>query len=241
MTEAALVVENISGGYDGTVIVSDVSLTLLPGRVFALLGRNGMGKSTLMRAIGGRIQVSSGRVMIDGRDMTRATPSERCRAGLAYVPQERQVFRTLSVIENLRIADLGRGWTIDDCFELFPQLARRKATMGGQLSGGEQQMLAIARAMMGTPRYLLLDEPFEGLAPVIVEDLTRALRKLQGEARIAMLIVEQHAKLVLRLADDGILLERGRVRLSGSSNELLSKWEQVEQFLTIEGAASMSN
>ena len=232
MTEKGLALSGIFAGYGPMTVIHDVSLAVLPGRTIALLGRNGMGKTTLLRTIAGRLSTSAGSIRLDGRDITALAPSARCRAGLAFVPQERQIFRELTVHENLRIADLRRGWSVEHSFELFPQLKRRMSNMGSQLSGGEQQMLAIARALMGAPRYLLLDEPFEGLAPIVIEQLSEALATLKRETGIAMIIVEQHARLVLEFADEGEVMESGGIVMRGSSSGLLDAWAQVEAYLT---------
>lgn len=233
MSGAMLELRGVSSGYGPTRIVEGVDLTLAPGAGLALLGRNGAGKTTLMKAIAGRIGLQAGTLRLDGRDIAGLAPSARCRAGIGFVPQERQIFATLSVEENLRVADLRRGWTVDAVYALFPRLAERRANGGAQLSGGEQQMLAIGRALMGSPTCLLLDEPFEGLAPIIVDMLLESLRRLRNESGLSMIIVEQHARLALDLAEQAIVLERGRVRLSGSRDDLLSRWDEIEGMLAL--------
>ena len=233
MSGALLELRGVSSGYGPTRIVEGVDLTLPPGAGLALLGRNGAGKTTLMKTIAGRVGLQAGTLRLDGRDIAGLAPSARCRAGIGFVPQERQIFTTLSVEENLRVADLRRGWTVDAVYALFPRLADRRANGGAQLSGGEQQMLAIGRALMGSPTCLLLDEPFEGLAPIIVDTLLESLRRLRHDTGLSLIIVEQHARLALDLAEHAIVLERGQVRLSGSREDLLSRWEEVEGMLAL--------
>jgi branched-chain amino acid transport system ATP-binding protein len=233
MTEPLLEIKNIVSGYGPTRIVDGVSLTIPAGGGLALLGRNGAGKTTLMCTIAGRVSLKDGGIRLAGSEIGGLSPSQRCRSGIGFVPQERQIFATLSVEENLHIADLRRGWTLERVYDLFPRLAERRHNGGSQLSGGEQQMLAIARALMSGPTCLLLDEPFEGLAPVIVDMLLDVLIRLRQESEMAMIIVEQHAKLALELAEQGIVLERGRVRASGSRDELFGRWDEIEDMLAV--------
>ena len=233
MTAPHLQLAGVASGYGPTRIVDGVGLSLPAGGGLALLGRNGAGKTTLIGTIAGRVRLQGGTIRLDGRDIGALPPSERCRAGIGLVPQERQIFGTLSVEENLRVADLRRSWTVDAVFDLFPRLAERRRNSGLQLSGGEQQMLAIGRALMGSPSCLLLDEPFEGLAPVLVDGLLQVLTRLRQETQLAMIIVEQHARLALDLAEQAVLLERGRVRLQGSRDDLLARWDEVEDMLAV--------
>jgi branched-chain amino acid transport system ATP-binding protein len=229
---ALLKLAGVSSGYGPTRVVDGVSLNLPPGGGMALLGRNGAGKTTLLGTIAGRVGLQAGAIGFDGKQVGRSPPSARCRAGIGFVPQERQIFGTLTVEENLRVADLGRTWTTEAVFDLFPRLAERRCNGGSQLSGGEQQMLAIGRALMGSPTLLLLDEPFEGLAPVIVDGLLEALARLRREG-LAMIVVEQHARLALDLAEQAVVLERGRVRLAGTRDEFLARWDEVEDMLAV--------
>ena len=233
MSGAQLEAVDVASGYGPTRIVDGVSLSLPAGVGLALLGRNGAGKTTLINTIAGRVRLQGGAIRLDGRDLGRLPPSERCRAGIGLVPQERQIFETLSVEENLQVADLGRTWTIEAVFELFPRLAERRRNGGAQLSGGEQQMLAIGRALMGSPTCLLLDEPFEGLAPVIVDGLLEILLRLRRERSLSMIIVEQHARLALDLAEQAVVLERGSMRLAGTRDEFLTRWDEVEDMLAV--------
>ena len=233
MSGAHLELAGVASGYGPTRIVDGVDLVVPAGSGLALLGRNGAGKTTLIRTVAGRIGLQAGTMRLDGRDIGALPASARCRAGIGLVPQERQIFTTLTVEENLRVADLRRHWTVDAVYALFPRLAARRRNGGGQLSGGEQQMLAIGRALMGSPTCLLLDEPFEGLAPVIVDMLLDALQTLRREGGMSLIVVEQHARLALELADHAVVLERGRVRMAGTRADLLGRWDEVEGMLAL--------
>jgi branched-chain amino acid transport system ATP-binding protein len=223
MAEGLLLeVTDLRAGYGETVIVEDLSLALAPRAALALLGRNGVGKTTLLTTLMGLNTVHGGSVRFAGRDIGALTPQARARAGLALVPQERQIFRSLTVDENLRVAAQPGAWTVPRVYELFPRLADRRANLGHQLSGGEQQMLAIGRALVGNPQLLLLDEPFEGLAPVIVDGLVDAIRRLREQGGMAIMLVEQHAELALELTEKAIVLDRGRQVWQGDSAALLA-------------------
>jgi branched-chain amino acid transport system ATP-binding protein len=217
---AVLAISGLAAGYGDTVVLEDVSLELQPGRTLSLLGRNGVGKSTLLGSIMGFTTIHAGRLSAFGEPLDGLPAHRRNELGLGFVPQEREVFPSLTVMENLRVAARPRGWTVARVFELFPALGQRRHALGGQLSGGEQQMLAIARALVGGPRVLLLDEPMEGLAPIVVETLYEALKSIRSEAGIAILLVEQHAELALSLSQDAIVLDRGRIVYRGSSEAL---------------------
>ena len=220
---ALLEVNALRAGYGETVVIEDLSLAIAPGAALALLGRNGVGKTTLLTTLMGLNTVHGGSVRFAGRDLGPLTPQARARGGLALVPQERQIFRSLTVDENLRVAALPGAWTPARVYELFPRLADRRANRGHQLSGGEQQMLAIGRALVGNPKLVLLDEPFEGLAPVIVEGLVDAIRLLRTEGGgMAIVLVEQHAELALELTEQAIVLDRGRKVWEGGSAALLA-------------------
>jgi branched-chain amino acid transport system ATP-binding protein len=212
---ALLEVTALRAGYGETVIVEDLALSMAPGAALALLGRNGVGKTTLLTTLMGLNTVHGGSVRFDGRDIGPLTPQARARAGLALVPQERQIFRSLTVDENLRVAALPGTWTPARVYGLFPRLADRRANLGHQLSGGEQQMLAIGRALVGNPKLMLLDEPFEGLV-----DAIRLLRT-EGSG-MAIVLVEQHAELALELTEQAIVLDRGRKVWEGGSTALLA-------------------
>jgi branched-chain amino acid transport system ATP-binding protein len=229
--------EGLSAGYGEAVVLFDIALALGEGRSLALLGRNGVGKTTLVNSIIGVTRRRSGRIMLGGRDVTAMPPEARAHAGIGWVPQERNIFRSLSVLENLTAVARPGAWTPARVFEMFPRLAERKGNMGAQLSGGEQQMLAIGRALVLNPKLLLLDEPTEGLAPIIIEELLRALKRLFREEGMAGIVIEQHAKKILALTDDAIVLERGRVVLAESSETLLREPARLERHLGLGAAA----
>ena len=206
-----LAVDRISAGWGEGVVLDDVSLTLDEGDSLALLGRNGMGKTTLLVTLMGLTRLHEGTLRWRGTDLAALPTHRRSRAGLGWVPQERWVFPSLTVDEHLAAIARPGPWTASRVYELFPRLAERRSQFGGQLSGGEQQMLAIGRALMVNPRLLLLDEPMEGLAPLIVQELARVIRELVETGGMAVIVVEQRARLALSLTRQAIVLERGRV------------------------------
>jgi len=212
----------VRAGYGETVVLEDVDLELPERGSLAVLGRNGVGKTTLLATIMGHTTFHSGRIRFQQDGIETKPVYERCRLGIGYVPQERMIFPSLSVHENLDVARRPGRWTIDAIYDLFPRLKERRAAYGNQLSGGEQQMLAIGRALMGNPSLLLMDEPLEGLAPIIVESLLKALKRLIAEESLAVVLVEQHAKLALQVTASALVLNRGRVAYSGPSDELLA-------------------
>ncbi|MDP2605624.1 MAG: ABC transporter ATP-binding protein [Deltaproteobacteria bacterium] len=218
----ALKLTGVRAGYGPTVVLEDMEL-LLPARgSLAVLGRNGVGKTTLLATIMGLTTLHAGSIEYQRRPITRLPVYERARLGIGYVPQTRDIFPSLSVEENLRVAALSGGWAPAQVYELFPRLAERRRHMGNQISGGEQQMLAIGRALMGGPSLLLLDEPLEGLAPIIIEVLLQAIRRLMREEALGVVLVEQSAKLALELSDEALVLDRGRIVYHGPSAELLA-------------------
>ena len=209
-------------GYCETVVLEDVDLELPERGSLAVLGRNGVGKTTLLATIMGHTTFHAGKVALGGKAIDRLPVYERSKLGIGYVPQERLIFPSLSVHENLDVARRPGRSTAERVYDLFARLRERRGAMGNQLSGGEQQMLAIGRALMGNPSLLLMDEPLEGLAPIIVEALLKALKKLIAEDSLAVVLVEQHAKLALQVTQSALVLNRGRVSYSGPSAELLA-------------------
>jgi branched-chain amino acid transport system ATP-binding protein len=211
------VLDGVEAGYGETVILEDISLTVPPGGTLAVLGRNGVGKTTLLSTIVGRTRLRAGRIAFAGADISALPGYRRARLGIGFVPQEREMFRSLSVEENLVVAARPGKWSVPLVYDLFPQLAARRGSRSTQLSGGEQQMLAIGRALMGNPTMLLMDEPLEGLAPVIVDALLTALEGLKHEDNLALVLIEQHARIALEFAAAAIVLDRGRIVFSGAS------------------------
>jgi branched-chain amino acid transport system ATP-binding protein len=217
-----LTLDGVRAGYGDTVVLEGVSLALPPGGTLTVLGRNGVGKTTLLATIMGHTALHAGRLQFAGSDISALASYRRARLGIGLVPQEREIFPSLTVEENLLVAAQPGPWSIARVYDLFPALAGRRGNRGNHLSGGEQQMLAIGRALMGSPSLLLMDEPLEGLAPVIVDTLLAALARLKQEERLALLLVEQHARLALEFAEDAIVLDRGRIVFSGASRDLLN-------------------
>jgi branched-chain amino acid transport system ATP-binding protein len=223
----------VSAGYGQAVILSDIDMALAPGTACAVLGRNGAGKTTLLDTIVGVTRHRGGTLTLDGVDLTRLRPEARAAAGIGWVPQERNIFRSLTVAENLTAVARPGPWTAARVFALFPRLAERRRNMGNQLSGGEQQMLAIGRALVLNPKLLLLDEPTEGLAPLIVAEVLGALARILKEEGLAALIVEQHAQKILAVTQQAVVLERGRVALADTSQALQAAPERLEPFLGV--------
>ncbi len=230
-----LSIENLRAGYGEAVVLPDVSLRLARGQVLALLGRNGTGKTTLINSIVGITRRFSGTVSISGRDITRMRPDQRARAGIGWVPQERNIFRSLTVEENMTAVAQPGPWTVAKVYEMFPRLKERRGNFGNQLSGGEQQMLAIGRALTLNPRVLLLDEPTEGLAPIIVEELLAALGTITRAGGICSIIVEQNAQKILGLADRVVILERGAIVHDAPSAALKANPAVLERYLGVAG------
>ena len=228
-------IENLRAGYGEAVVLPDMSLRLAESEVLALLGRNGTGKTTLINSIVGITRRFSGSVSLNGRDITRMRPDQRARAGIGWVPQERNIFRSLTVEENMTAVAQKGPWTVDKVYEMFPRLKERRFNFGNQLSGGEQQMLAVGRALTLNPKVLLLDEPTEGLAPIIVEELLRALGTITRSGGICSIIVEQNAQKILGLADRAVILERGTVVHDAASTALKADSAALERFLGVAG------
>jgi branched-chain amino acid transport system ATP-binding protein len=230
-----LSVENLSAGYGRAVVLSDVGFRLGEGEALAVLGRNGVGKTTLLDTLVGVTRRFTGSIALAGREVGALAPEMRAGMGVGWVPQERNIFRSLSVEENLTAVARPGPWTIERVFGLFPRLKERRSQSGGSLSGGEQQMLAIGRALATNPRLLLLDEPTEGLAPIIVQELLAALTRLLREEKLAAIIVEQHAQKILPITDRALILERGRIVHQSDSAALLADPAPLERFLGVTG------
>jgi branched-chain amino acid transport system ATP-binding protein len=228
-----LAVEGLTAGYGESVVLEDVSFSLGDGGSLALLGRNGVGKSTLLLTLMGLTRLQGGRLAFAGKDLAALATHRRARAGIGWVPQERRVFPSLSVEEHLKVVARPGEWDLRRVFQLFPRLEERRLQPGSRLSGGEQQMLAIGRALMVNPRLLLLDEPMEGLAPLVVQELAALIRGLLGQGRMAVILVEQHARLALGLTREALVIERGRVVHRSSSEELIRDPAVLEQLVGV--------
>jgi len=226
-------IEKLVAGYGEARVLSEIDLVLGEGQSLALLGRNGTGKTTLVDTIAGVTTYHSGRIHFAGSDITRLKPERRAAAGIGWVPQERNIFRSLTVEENLTAIGRPGPWNVERAYAMFPRLKERRGNLGNHLSGGEQQMLAIARALMLNPKLLLLDEPLEGLAPVIVDELLAALRKIVSGEGMSAIIIEQKARKVLPLTDKAVILERGAIAWSGDSAALLADRAAMDQHLGV--------
>jgi branched-chain amino acid transport system ATP-binding protein len=226
-------IERLRAGYGEAVVLSDVSLSLAEGESLALLGRNGMGKTTLINSIVGVIRYRSGTITLAGRDISRLPPEQRAAAGVGWVPQERNIFKSLTVHENLTAVGRPGRWSPDRVYAMFPRLAERKANLGNQLSGGEQQMLAIGRALVLNPKIMLLDEPLEGLAPIIVEELLAALTRLIRDEGMSAILVEQNPQKILGVTDHAVILERGAVVYRSTSAALKADRVMLETHLGV--------
>jgi branched-chain amino acid transport system ATP-binding protein len=229
-----LALREVSAGYGETVVLERISLAIGDGSTLAVLGRNGVGKTTLLATVLGHTTLRAGHIVFRDQPIERLRPFQRARLGIGYVPQEREIFPSLNVDENLGVAARGGSrWTRERVYDLFPGLAARRRNMGNQLSGGEQQMLAIGRALMGDPSLLLLDEPLEGLAPVIVDALIAALHRLREAEALAIMLVEQHARLALEFATRAVVLDRGRVVFSDCCRILLDDPRLLAQLIGV--------
>ncbi|HVV93645.1 MAG TPA: ABC transporter ATP-binding protein [Hyphomicrobiales bacterium] len=240
MAEPILALDAIRAGYGRAVVLDGISLEVPEGGSLAILGRNGVGKTTLLLTVMGMTDVQRGTVRWKGRDITRLQPHLRARAGIGWVAQEREIFPSLSVEENLTVASRPGRWDLAAVYRLFPRLKERRANMGNHLSGGEQQMLAVARALMTNPEILLFDEPLEGLAPIIVDELTDAVRRMAADEGMAFVLVEQHGNIALSLTDQAVVLERGTIVHRARSADLLEDEAALDRLVGLGARAASS-
>jgi branched-chain amino acid transport system ATP-binding protein len=226
-------VESLKSGYGEAVVVQDISVSLQAGQSLALLGRNGTGKTTFLNTLVGATRRHAGRIFLGGVELTALPAHRRAEAGIGWVPQERNIFKSLTVEENLTAVARPGPWTVKRAYEMFPRLQERRANMGNQLSGGEQQMLAVARALVLNPKLLLLDEPLEGLAPIIVEELLRSIARVVREEGMSAIVVEQNPRMILPITQRAVVLDRGTVVHEGDSEALLSDSSQLDRWLAV--------
>ncbi|MGO4474927.1 ABC transporter ATP-binding protein [Massilia sp. 2TAF26] len=228
-----LAFDRVSAGYGESIVLEDVSFSMEEGASLALLGRNGVGKTSLLVTLMGLTRMHKGTVRWAGKDLARMPTHQRSRSGLGWVPQERHMFPSLTVEEHLTVVERPGPWNLQRVYEIFPRLRERRANMGNQLSGGEQQMVAIARALMTNPRILLLDEPMEGLAPIIVQELVRVIRRLIADEGMSVIVVEQHARLALSLTERAMVLDRGRIVHESDSASLLADGDKLDRLVAV--------
>jgi branched-chain amino acid transport system ATP-binding protein len=233
MSAPLLRISNLVAGYGEAVVLDHVSLAVHAGESLALLGRNGTGKTTLMNTLAGATRQHAGSISLGGVALHKLPSHERAAAGIGWVPQERNIFKSLTVDENLTAVARPGKWTVARVYEMFPRLAERKTNLGTQLSGGEQQMLAVGRALVVNPKLLLLDEPLEGLAPIIVAELLRAIQRITRDEGLSAIIVEQHPQAILRISDKAIVLDRGTVVHASGAQELLGSQELLDRLLGV--------
>ncbi len=226
-------IEGLSAGYGEAVVLQGVSLSLAEGETLALLGRNGTGKTTLINTLAGATRQHAGTVALGSVALHRLPSHERAAAGIGWVPQERNIFKSLTVHENLTAVERPGKWNPQRVYEMFPRLAERKTNLGTQLSGGEQQMLAVGRALVLNPKLLLLDEPLEGLAPIIVEELLRAIRRITQDEGLAAIIVEQHPQAVLAISDHAVVLDHGTIVHTDTAAALRAQPEVLDRLLGV--------
>jgi branched-chain amino acid transport system ATP-binding protein len=229
----AVELKGVSAGYGETVVLEDVNLTLAAGECISVIGRNGVGKTTLLATIMGHTTLHKGEVTLAGRSLNHVPVYRRAAAGLGFVPQEREIFPSLSVLENLEVGARPGPWTKERLFELFPNLKERLDNRGNQLSGGEQQMLSIARALLTNPSVLLMDEPTEGLAPVIVEALTAVLVQLRGDPNLSIIMVEQNSRVAFEFSPRSVVLDKGRIVYDGASSALRDDPEWLAKIIGV--------
>jgi len=228
-----LKVEGLKAGYGESVVLNGISLTLAAGESLALLGRNGTGKTTLINTLVGVTRRHAGRITLAGEDVSALLPYQRAERGIGWVPQERNIFKSLTVEENLSAVARPGPWDVKRVYEMFPRLQERRLNMGTQLSGGEQQMLAFGRALVLNPKLLLLDEPLEGLAPIIVEELLRSIARVVRDEGLSAIVVEQNPRLILGITQQAVVLDRGSVVHQGASEALLREPEHLERLLSV--------
>jgi branched-chain amino acid transport system ATP-binding protein len=230
---SALELRHVSAGYGETVVLEDINLALAPGESISVIGRNGVGKTTLLATVMGHTTLHKGAVMLGGESLNRMPVFRRALNGIGFVPQEREIFPSLSVRENLEVGARSGQWTQERVFELFPNLKGRLSNMGHELSGGEQQMLSIARALLTNPSVLLMDEPTEGLAPVLVEALTGVLQRLRGESALSIVLVEQNSRVALAFSARIVVMDKGRIVFDGESAALSADPERLAQLIGV--------
>jgi len=236
VASSGLSLVSVSAGYGETVVLENIDLEILEGEAVSVIGRNGVGKSTLLMTIMGHTDLHSGSVHLNGKEITAAKPCQRVWNGLGLVPQERLIFPSLTVDENLAVAVRAGSWTSTRVYSMFPQLDARRQNLGNQLSGGEQQMLAIGRALVGNPKVLLMDEPSEGLAPVIVEELQSVINRLREESSMTIILVEQNSRVALEFSERCIVMNRGRVVRDGSSEALRQDQTLLERLIGVDSS-----
>ncbi len=230
---SALELRNISAGYGETVVLEDVTLSLAPGECISVIGRNGVGKTTLLATVMGHTSLHRGEIVFGGARLNRVPIYRRALGGIGFVPQEREIFPSLTVRENLQVGARPGHWTGERVFELFPNLKERLGNLGNQLSGGEQQMLSIARALLTNPSLLLMDEPTEGLAPVIVEALTAVLIRLRQESGLSIVLVEQNSRVALAFSPRTAIMDRGRIVYDGPSEALARDADKLHRLIGV--------
>ena len=228
-----LKLSQVSAGYGDAIVISKIDLSLKPGESLAVLGRNGTGKTTLINTIIGVTRLRGGTIMLGDQDLTNVRADRRALAGIGWVPQERNIFKSLTVEENITAVARPGAWTLARVYEMFPRLKERRSNLGNQLSGGEQQMLAIARALVLNPKLMLLDEPTEGLAPIIIEELLAALARIIRGEGMSAIVVEQHAQKILGVTDNALILDRGTIVHAGPSRALIEDPAALEQHLGV--------
>ena len=232
-TTSAIELNHVSAGYGETVVLEDLNLKVAHGESISVIGRNGVGKTTLLATVMGHTTLHKGEVVFEGRSLNGVPIYRRAAAGLGFVPQEREIFPSLTVRENLDVGARPGAWTDERVFELFPNLKERLTNKGNQLSGGEQQMLSIARALLTNPSVLLMDEPTEGLAPVIVEALTAVLVRLRSESKLSIILVEQNSRVAFEFSDRSVVMDKGRIVYDGASKTLRDDPERLAQLIGV--------